>query len=356
MIKINDGNESLIDFIAKNPIDILGKRIVMIYGNQLPYLFKVLAAEAPLSIQAHPNSDQATAGYARENDLGIPINAPHRKYKDDHHKPECICALTPFWSICGFRKIPEMLSLLKRVCPQTLSRELHHLKMQPDTDGLRAFFQSIMAMERENVLTVIQEAVAHAVVRKREDDAFDWMVKLASAYPGDIGAIFPAVLNLICLQPGEAMYLASGELHAYLYGVGIELMANSDNVLRGGLTPKHVDVPELMKVLTFQEKTIDILRPEAYRPHEKIYRTPTEAFVLSVISLKPGDAYESLAERSAEIMLITKGRVEIRDEGSGERIEMAKGMSVIVPAAVLRYSIRGEGVVYKAAVPLGAVS
>ena len=355
-IKINDEYQSLIDLIKKQPIDILGQRIANTYGNQLPFLFKVLAAEAPLSIQAHPNIDQAISGYAREEDLGIPIDAPHRNYKDDHHKPECICALTHFWCLCGFRQISEIQAMLKRVCPQALSRELHQLKIQPDTDGLKTFLQSIMTMERDKVLKVIQEALTHANARPGENSALDWIMKLEAAYPGDIGVIFPAVLNLVCLQPGEAMYLSSGELHAYLDGVGIEIMANSDNVLRGGLTPKHVDVPELMNVLNFQERAIDLLRPETQRPNEKMYRTPANEFALSVITLKQGNAYESLTERSVEIMLVTEGRVAIHDEGSKERIEMVKGTSVIVPAAVPRYSMRGEGVVYKAGIPLSAVS
>jgi mannose-6-phosphate isomerase len=228
--------------------------------------------------------------------------------------------------------------------------------MQPDAAGLRNFFQSLMTLTREKVLTVIREAMTHAAAPGDDDAALAWMIKLESAYPADIGVIFPAVLNLIHLQPGQAMFLPPGELHAYLHGVGIELMANSDNVLRGGLTPKYVDVQELMKVLSFQEKTIDVLQPEAYRRHEKIYRTPTDEFALSVIMLKQGDAYESPTQRSAEIMLVTEGRVEICDEDREQRIEMKKGVSVIVPAAVPQYRMKGDGVVYKAAFPLRAVS
>jgi mannose-6-phosphate isomerase len=354
MVQVNDRPQSLTELIEKNSIDILGKRIAGAYDKRLPYLFKVLAAEAPLSIQAHPNADQAASGYARENDLGIPLDASHRNYRDDRHKPECICALTPFWGLCGFRRISQILSLLQRACPQTLRRELHYLKTQPDTTGLKIFFQSIMTMEKENVSNAIQEAVTYARTLKGNDAVFDWIIKLNAVYPEDIGVIFPAILNLVCLQPGEAMFLSSGELHAYLHGVGIELMANSDNVLRGGLTPKHVDLAELMNILTFQEHTIDILRSEACRPHERCYRTPAKEFALSVITLHQTDAYESSCERSAEIMLVTEGRVEILDEGNGKRSEMKSGMSVIVPAVVPRYRMCGEGVVYKAAVPLHA--
>lgn len=352
MVKLNGEHSSLIDLIRKNPLEFLGQQVAARYDNQLPYLLKVLAAETPLSIQAHPNSDQAAAGFAAENDLGIPLDASHRNYRDGHHKPECICALTPFWGLCGFRRIPEILSMLERVCPRGLGSELHHLNMKPNADGLRAFFQSLLTLKRKKVLKVIQEAMIHAAALREKDAAFDWMVKLETVYPADIGVIFPAVLNLIRLQPGEALFLPSGELHAYLHGVGIELMANSDNVLRGGLTSKHVDVPELTSVLSFREKSIDILQPLTCRPHEKIYRTPAEEFVLSVITLKQSDTYESPTQRSAEIMLVTQGKVDIRNEDQGERIEMTKGVSVIVPAVVPQYQMKGEGVVYKAAVPM----
>ena len=352
LIQVDNALRPLPDLIEKYPVAILGKRIAETFGHQLPFLFKVLAAEAPLSIQAHPNACQAATGYARENARGIPLDAPRRNYRDDRHKPECICALTPFQGLCGFRKIPEIAALLQRICPQTLRRALHELKARPDATGLRAFFQSMMTLAKEDVAGVIEEAVTRTRALKNEDEAFEWILKLEAAYPNDIGVIFPAILNLVCLQPGEALFLAAGELHAYLHGVGIEIMANSDNVLRGGLTPKHVDVPELMNVLTFQERRIDVLLPEACRPHEKYYRTPATEFVLSVIALGRDDVYEGPAERSAEILLMTEGKAELFDGSSGKHMEMQQGMSVIVPAAVTQYRIHGEGVVYKASVPL----
>ena len=354
MVQINDKRQSLTDLIKTDPIDILGEQIAGRYDNQLPYLFKVLAAEAPLSIQAHPNAHQAALGYARENALGIPMDAPHRNYRDDRHKPECICALTPFWGLCGFRKIPEIALLLQRICPQTMRRELRALKNQPDVSGLRTFFQSLMTMTAEGISRIIKETIAHARDAKDQDETMAWIMRLATVYPRDIGVIFPAILNVVCLQPGEALFLAAGELHAYLEGVGIELMANSDNVLRGGLTPKHVDVAELMQVLNFQAKPIDILLPEPCGPHETCYRTPAVEFVLSAIRLNAGNVYESPLERSAEILLATEGSAELFEQDYGKRIRLRKGVSVIVPAAVPRYRIDGEVVLYKASVPLQA--
>lgn len=352
MVDVEQASHSLLEALQRAPVDILGSRVAAAYDNRLPYLFKVLAAEEPLSIQAHPNAAQAVSGYDKENELNIPLDAPHRNYKDGRHKPECICALTPFWGLCGFRTVTEILALVERICPHTLKPVLQRLKIQPEASGLKNFFESLMKMDAKSVGQVVQEATVHARVRQGQDPVSDWIIKLGKAYPGDIGVIFPAVLNLVCLQPGEALFLPAGELHAYLHGVGIEVMANSDNVLRGGLTPKHVDLPELMNVLTFQERGIEILRPELQRPFETCYRTPAKEFVLSVITLEPGQVYESPGARSAEILLMVKGEGTVLDGSSGERVDLVRGMSVIVPAALPGYRIQGRCVVYKAGVPL----
>lgn len=351
-VRIRGKNRSLADLIQEYPVEILGRQVAKTFGNQLPYLFKVLAAETPLSIQAHPGIHQAKSGFAKENAAGIPLQAFHRNYKDDRPKPELICALTPFSGLCGFRKISEIVNNLKRICPQTLHQSLKHLQTHANAYGLKAFFRFIMNLGEESVAAVVQEALSHAKARENADDVSAWIVKLAAAYSNDIGVISPAILNLIHLRPGEGLFLPTGELHAYLHGVGIELMGNSDNVLRGGLTAKHVDVAELMQVLSFQEKTIEILRPEPCAPYESCYRTPAVEFVLSVVELDSKDAYQSPLERSAEILLVTEGGAEMFEEGSGRCLQLRKGMSVIVPAAVPWYRIQGKGVFYKAAVPL----
>ena len=183
------------------------------------------------------------------------------------------------------------------------------------------------------------------------DPAFDWMVRLHNTYPGDIGVLFPLILNLVCLNPGQAMYLPAGQMHAYLKGVGIELMANSDNVLRGGLTPKHVDVPELLNILNFKEQPLEIIEPEKRRVSEKAYPTPASEFELSVIAAVEGEPYTSAKDRGVEILLLTSGEVDVWQDKNPEPLKLSRGMSVIVPAAVGSYSIRGEGTLYKASVP-----
>ena len=338
---------SLQELISKYPEDILGKSIAEKFNNKLPYLFKVLAAAKPLSIQAHPNLVQAKEGFKRENDLNILKDAPNRNYKDDNHKPECICALTTFWAMNGFRNISDILSFMEKICPNSLGKELEELKKY-DNYGLKQFFKFLMTMDKKGKKQVLSETINNARKYEKLDPVFEWIIKLSKEYPGDIGILSPALLNLICLKPGQAMFLFSGELHAYLDGLGIELMANSDNVLRGGLTPKHVDVPELLKVVNFEERDKKILKCEKNNAAECIYASMAEEFLLSAISVDSKKDYTSSIGRSAEILLCTDGQAIIND--FDKDISLKKGKSVIVPASVRVYNIKGKAVIYKASV------
>jgi mannose-6-phosphate isomerase len=179
------------------------------------------------------------------------------------------------------------------------------------------------------------------------------MLKLAENYPDDIGVLSPILLNLICLEPGQAMFLEPGQLHAYLEGTGIELMANSDNVLRGGLTPKHVDVSELLRVLKFEDRDVTLLKPVKSIANELIYPSPAAEFVLSVITLSKEATYRSPKNRSVEILICTRGKATLFDLADLTETQLPKGASAIVPASVERYHIKGQGTCYKAAVPIG---
>jgi len=343
---------SLIELIKNNPIDILGKEVASRYGNRLPYLLKVLAAAKPLSIQAHPSLKQASTGFERENSLRIPLNAFNRNYKDDNHKPECICALTPFWALNGFRKISGILSLMEKICPQSFNKELDELRNQPDHVGLKRFFNDLMTMDSNRQKLLINDAVKNAQKLSEYNKVFEWIVNLHNEYQEDVGIFSPVILNLICLEPGQAMFLQAGELHAYLDGVGIELMANSDNVLRGGLTPKHVDVHELLNVLNFEEREINILSAQKRSNYEYVYLTPADEFELSVITDDKSMDYTSSEKRSVEIILCTDGEATIKDIGKNVSVALVKGVSVVIPASVERYGIKGKGTFYKASVPV----
>jgi len=337
--------------IAQNPEEILGRKVAQKFENQLPYLFKVLAAAKPLSIQAHPSRTQARQGFEREARLKIPLDAYNRNYKDDNHKPECICALTPFWALNGFRKASELISLMEKICPQGLEDEIEQLRKKPDSQGLKIFFKTLMSMNQQRKKQVIDEALLHAMQRSEGNQIYKWMINLNHEYPADIGVFSPILLNLICLEPGQAMFLPAGEMHAYLDGVGIELMANSDNVLRGGLTPKHVDVPELLNVLNFKEREVNILSKEAISDCEGIYLSRAEEFILSAIAIEKGRRYSSPDSRSIEIILCTNGKATITDVEKGDVLTLDQGSSVMIPAAVKTYQIDGEATFYKAAVP-----
>ena len=337
------------DLIRRFPEQILGPAVMEKYPEALPYLFKVLAAEQPLSIQAHPARDQAKTGFEKENKSGLQLDAPERNYKDPNHKPECICALTRFTGLKGFRKPETAAALMRKWCPHGLSEQIAFLEQ----NNLRKFFQTLMAMPDIKKQAVISEVLENTHQSTSLDDICLWIKKLATHYPSDIGVISPLFLNLFHLSPGEALYLPAGELHAYLEGLGIELMANSDNVLRGGLTPKHVDVPELLRVLTFAETEPDILHPVPASDTEAAYLVPAEEFRLSVIAMDKSQRFQAHRLHSAEILLCTEGRLQITGEkNEDDAMEIQKGASVLVPAASGAYQIQGSGVCYKAGIPV----
>lgn len=337
--------------IAAAPEQILGPEVAKRFHNHLPYLFKVLAAGQPLSVQAHPDQAQARQGFARENDQNVALDAPNRNYKDPNHKPECLCALTPFWALCGFRPIADMLRLFTILTPGGLEPLVAKLSQAPNSEGLRHFFKGLLALPADRQTAIIRSSVPRAQSAANEDPAFEWVVNLHQSYPQDMGIFAPLLLNLVRLEPGQALYLGARELHAYLEGLGIELMANSDNVLRGGLTPKHVDVPELLKTLVFREKHIDVLQPVPIRQNEGQYITPAEEFALSVITVADRSDYTSPPDRSVEILLCTDGSGITADISGSCRAAFKKGDSLFVPAAVGQYTIAGNATLYKAAVP-----
>lgn len=259
-------------------------------GDRLPFLLKVLAAGSPLSLQAHPTMDQAAAGFARENAAGIPVDAPDRNYRDAFHKPELIYALTEdFEALCGFRSaelIHASLGLLLEKAASSgaargpLQRWLDRLG---GDESLRSVFEWLIT-RGEGVDELVASVTALA------DDSTPELataVLLARAYPGDPGIVISLMLNRVTLHRGEVLYLPAGNIHAYLRGVGIELMAASDNVLRGGLTPKHIDVPELLSVLDFRPVPVPYLEPERPTPTLTVFRPDVPDFVLDVVS---GDA------------------------------------------------------------------
>lgn len=354
-VRVNGRWVPLPELIAADPAGILGAAAAARFDGQLPYLLKVLAAERPLSIQAHPNRDQAREGFARENRLKIPLDAPHRNYRDANHKPECLCALTPFWGLSGFRAVPEILARLEPLVASRAAGPLAELARREACEGLRNLFTWLMTLPATEREPLVAAAAAQAAVLADRDPAFGWVARLQAEYPGDAGVLAPLLLNLVCLAPGEALFLPAGELHAYLEGVGIELMANSDNVLRGGLTPKHVDLPELLRVLTFEERKIEVLRPAAMGPCEGRYASRAEEFQLAVLTVDGDRAYSGPARRSVEVLLCVEGEGRLRDLAGAGDLALRQGQAALIPAAAGAYDLSGAGRFFKAAVPGGGL-
>jgi mannose-6-phosphate isomerase len=347
-VSIDGEWRSLAEAIDAAPKDALGDRVAKRFGGRLPFLFKVLAAAQPLSIQAHPNIEQAREGFARENDASVPLEAPNRNYKDDNHKPEIICALTPFWALNGFRRTDDVVTMLRAIGPSEIVGESDALAEAPGPGGLKRFFSALMTMESDRQEKTVEQVVAYAKAQTRGNAVYDWIIELNRRYPGDVGVLSPVFLNLRRLEPGEAMLLHAGQLHAYVDGVGIELMANSDNVLRGGLTPKHVDVPELLKVLTFAETDLEILRPD----DDGAYPSDVDEFRLSIVEVADRNAYEGPADHSIEIIICTSGTANVESVRDGEKLSIEQGSSFVIPASVGNYRIEGTATLYKASAPL----
>jgi mannose-6-phosphate isomerase len=343
--------QPLDQIITRNAVEMLGVQVLKKFSHRLPYLFKVLAASQPLSIQAHPDKSQAQEGFNRENNAGIPLDAAHRNYKDDQHKPECICALTSFLGMCGFRPAAAVKSLIVPIWPLQHDNALRMLENNLDSISLRDFFSYLMNLGTDTRRALINHVVAQAATKKEHDIAYEWVLRLNEQYPNDIGVLSPLMLNMINLQPGQALFLPARQLHAYLDGLGIELMANSDNVLRGGLTPKHVDVPELLKILDFEPYTAQILLPQGFGSPEKMYSSGAEEFVLS--ELDPSDSNPFVSSNKSPgpvILFCTQGEATLSWKKREHEMVIRKGQSVFIPDSVGNYTLKGDAKVYKACV------
>lgn len=303
----------LTDIIAEDPTAALGERIRTEFGDGLPFLLKLLGAAEPLSLQAHPSAEQAREGYERENAQRIPLNAPNRNYPDPSHKPELIVALTDFHAMVGFRPLDQTRELFAALhCPE-LDRYLTILDPRSEEDSLRGLFTTWITIPSA-ARTALIDAVVDAA--RSELDRGDWIsdvlrtvLELQDRYPGDIGVLGALLLNHLVLAPGEALYLDAGHLHAYVSGLGVEVMANSDNVLRGGLTSKYVDVPELVRILRFNSVSDPVVTCV-----DGEYEVPAREFRLHSWDLAPAEAF-TFSHDGPAIALCTAGEVQLGNLG-----------------------------------------
>lgn len=312
------GSESLLEVLHREPERELGRENLGAFGERLPFLLKLLAAEEPLSLQAHPSAVQAEEGFRRENALGVPMESPIRNYKDGSHKPELVVALSRFEALAGFREPTRTVKLLRALAVDELEPYIGLLEGQPDSDGLRALFTTWITLPSTVLGTLLPAVLAGCITYVAHHDAefvteIRTALELSEAYPGDAGVLAALLLNRVTLEPGQGLFLAAGNLHAYLHGLAVEIMANSDNVLRGGLTPKHVDVPELLRVLDFVGADIAVLDPAPSSGQSGSgryeYVTPAPEFRLTRLEFDSNSTDLVVEAGGPRILICTEGAV-----------------------------------------------
>ncbi|TWU39593.1 mannose-6-phosphate isomerase, class I [Novipirellula artificiosorum] len=363
VVQIDDATLPLPELIARSPRQVLGERVAERFANRLPYLFKVLDARKMLSIQAHPSLSQAAEGFEKEELAGVSITSPNRNYKDRNHKPEVHVALTDFWMLHGFRPLEEIADTLDSVPElQVLMPDFREQLVAAGDDPearaalLRTLYEQTMTMPQSEVDRILDPLLQRLDHVSDKDDPNFWAARAAREFPlpdghRDRGIFSIYLLNLVRLKPGEATYQPAGTLHAYLEGVNVELMANSDNVMRGGLTPKHVDVAELMSVLCFNDGSAEKLRGQSVSDLETTFPTPAEEFELSRIELAGHQAYHSGVRNGPEILIVMKGSLSAL---SGDQSLQLKAGEILLAPQTLSYTLDAGAeptVLFKASTP-----
>ncbi len=342
----------LTDVIAADPATHLGRDVVARFGAELPYLLKLIAAERPLSLQVHPNVAQARQGFAVEEAAEVPIDAPHRSYKDVNHKPELVLALTQFEAMCGFRAPRRAAELFADLDAPLARAVASMLRADPSRTGVRTAFTALLSPLTRPSRTAVEALAAACAARLAEGSTSpraDATVGLLNdAYPGDPGVVASLLLNPVTLQPGEALFVPSGGVHAYLSGLGVEIMASSDNVLRAGLTAKHIDVPALLSTVDYVAAPPIRPAPEVFHGSSRVYYAPVDDFELSLTTIED-DLTHPLPGRGPRILLCLTGSLRVRS--SCEEMDLAPGQAVFVSAAEGPLSAVGQGTLVQADVP-----
>lgn len=347
---LRDGDEiSLLDAVRDNPRGMLGDAVTEAFEGRFPFLLKVLAAAEPLSLQAHPSAELARRGFDAEEAAGVARSDPNRNYKDPWPKPELICALTDLRALCGFADPAHTVAVLSELAVPELDHYSGLLAGQLDSEGTRALFSTLVTIPQSVVAQLLDAVLAACVDKVREGTSpyvenYRTALELAERYPGDAGVLASLMMNQITLKPGEALYLPPGNMHAYLAGTGVEIMGNSDNVLRGGLTPKHVDVPELMRVLDFTPGPVNVLGGEG-SDGETVYRTSSSEFRLSRLTVD--DAPVPIDYLGPQIVLVIEGSARFED-ANGQQIEARRGQSVWIAASDAGVQVTGPAVLFRA--------
>jgi mannose-6-phosphate isomerase len=338
------GDRRLDEVVAEDPTSVLGPATVAEFGPRLPYLMKILAAGEPLSLQAHPTREQAEEGFARENAAGIALDASERTYSDDWPKPEAFCGLGDVEALCGFREPAATYSLFEQLGVAG-ALELVAPLNGGDADALADVFERMLRLA-DDELNLVDEVVAAAEELASEGSLAEFAgtaTELAQYYPRDPGVLAGLLLNRVAYGRNQAIFLPAGNLHAYLRGIGVEVMANSNNVLRGGLTKKHVDVPELLKLLDFTPGLPEVMDAVEQSPGVFRYPTPAPEFALWRLELD-GTALALPGEGTARVVLAAGGTVTLRS--TEQSVELSQGQAAFVLAADGAAEVNGAGTLF----------
>jgi mannose-6-phosphate isomerase len=347
-IEVNQQAVLLSDAIATDPKAALSEPVFNHFGG-LPYLFKILDVKDMLSIQVHPTKEYAKVAFEKEEAAGIALNAPNRNYKDINHKPEIMLAMSEFWLLHGFKSEAKILETLENIA------EFQVLVPLYKTEGLKGLYQFLMEMEQAQVDSLLSPVVKRALRNKQEGkvdrSAPDWWVaklyeNAAGILPIDKGVFSIYLFNIVCVMPGQGIFQDAGVPHAYLEGQNVELMANSDNVLRGGLTPKHIDVEELIFNIKFE--SIEPVIIEGTKPcmGESVYPAPVQDFGIASITLDGSNSYSYEAE-SLDMFLVVEGGCVVNNQLSVKTGEAF----VVFPGNKLNIHASGKTLIYRAFVP-----
>jgi mannose-6-phosphate isomerase, class I len=340
--------KTLEQLIRINPEVVLGTSLSKFRG--LPYLLKVLDVRQMLSIQVHPNKSSAKFGFEEENKRGVPVNAPHRNYKDENHKPEMMVALGDFWLLHGFKSEEKIKIILKS------KPEFNFLLPVFEKESYKGLYQKIMEMDQEEVNKILQPVLDKIIPlyeqsRLEKNDEDFWAARAAISFCKDNNydrGIFSIYLfNLLHLNKGEAVFQPEGMPHAYLEGQNVEVMANSDNVLRAGLTDKHIDVKELMRHIKFQETVPEIINPSTGQ--KRVYYSEAEEFELSQYNLKAGEQL-SIHSKTAEIYLLLKGMIEVHGQKDVLGLKQGEAM-VMIAHKKAKIKAGADSIIFRVTIP-----
>lgn len=340
-----DGATTLEALIAAHPVVELGDRPNREFGHTLPFLMKLLAPAKAVSLQVHPSIANAQAGFARENAEGLALNAPNRSFKDSNHKPEMVFAITEFDGLVGFRELDATIALLNGY--RGLKEIAQDLAADPSPEGMQRCLRALVELPSADVDVIVAEAQTLATdATPRSPHAT--VAELAEAYPGDAGVVASLVLNRVAFAPGQCIFVPSGMPHAYIGGLAVEIMANSDNVFRAGLTSKYVDLDGLMDNVAFRATGVELLAGEDVAPGVRVLRPDAREFQLTEVALKGAT---SVLGRGPRIALCTRGTAQVRSAHDEHPIALTPGQAVFLGDKDGDLYVDGAGQIVIAGVP-----